>query len=202
MSIEQNVKRGKARSAALRAAAAAKADAPEAKIMTLQNLKPRPGSHKKAIRVGRGEGSGSGKTSGKGGKGQTARSGGTIRPGFEGGQMPLYRRVSKYGFRSQSKVLGINRFNPINLDTLQKHFESGSEVTEAKLLELGFGRTARTRGGFKLLGRGELSKALKVVVSACSADAKLKIEKAGGTITLTGAPSDAAKGDTETAATK
>lgn len=193
MSIEQNVKRGKARSAALRAAAAAKATAPEAKIMTLQNLKPRPGSHKKSIRVGRGEGSGSGKTSGKGGKGQTARSGGTINPGFEGGQMPLYRRVSKYGFRSQSKVLGINRFNPINLDTLQKHFEAGSEVTEAKLLELGFGRTARTRGGFKVLGRGEISKALKVVVSACSEEAKLKIEKAGGTLTLTGADTAADK---------
>ena len=179
MSIQQNVKRGKARSAALRAAAAS-----EASMMTLSNLKPRPGSNKKSIRVGRGEGSGSGKTSGKGGKGQTARSGGTISPGFEGGQMPLYRRVSKYGFRSQSKVLGTNRFNPINLDTIQKHFAAGDEVTEAKLLELGFGRTARTRGGFKLLGRGEITKALKVQISACSEDAKTKIEKAGGSVTL------------------
>lgn len=181
MSDVKNLKRGKARTAALAAELKAKK---QSSMMTLSNLRPLPGSHKKSIRVGRGEGSGSGKTSGKGGKGQTARSGGTINPGFEGGQMPLYRRVSKYGFRSQSKVLGINRFNPINLDTLQKHFDAGSEVTEAKLLELGFGRTARTRGGFKLLGRGEISKALKVSISACSADAKAKIEKAGGTVNL------------------
>jgi large subunit ribosomal protein L15 len=199
MSIKQNVKRGKARSAALRAAATEK----KSSVMTLSNLKPLPGSHKKGIRVGRGEGSGSGKTSGKGGKGQTARSGGRIRPGFEGGQMPLYRRVSKYGFRSQSKVLGTNRFNAINLDTIQKHFEAGSEVTEAKLLELGFGRTARTRGGFKLLGRGEITKALTVTISACSADAQLKIEKAGGKVNLLKSKSEAAASETaasETAA--
>jgi len=184
----KNMKRGKARTDALRAV-----EFVASGMMTLSNLRPVPGSKKKSIRVGRGEGSGSGKTSGKGGKGQTARSGGTISAGFEGGQMPLYRRVSKYGFRSQSKVLGTNRFNSINLDTLQKHFESGSEVTEAKLLELGFGRTARTRGGFKLLGRGEITKSLNVAISACSLDAKARIEKAGGSVSIVGKKSLAAE---------
>lgn len=152
--------------------------------LSLSTLHPAYGSRKKRLRVGRGEGSGVGKTSGRGGKGQTARNGGGVRPGFEGGQIPLYRRVSKYGFRSQSKVLGNNKFDVVNLSTLEKHFDNGATVGPEELFKLGFGRTNRNLAGYKILAAGDISKKLTIKVHAISASAKAKIEAAGGKVEL------------------
>lgn len=152
--------------------------------LSLSKLRPAYGARVKRLRVGRGEGSGKGKTSGRGGKGQTARNGGGVRPGFEGGQMPLYRRISKYGFRSQSKVLGTNKYDVVNLDSLEIHFENGATVGSDELLSLGFGRTHRNLAGYKILGTGNITKKLTVKVQAVSASAKAKIEAAGGTVEI------------------
>lgn len=151
--------------------------------MDLSKLAPVKGSRKTARRVGRGESSGAGKTCGRGGKGQTARSGGTINPGFEGGQMPLIRRIPKLGFRSRKRVLGLNRFNVIDLSTLDR-FDSGARVDAAALAAAGFGTRSSQRGGVKVLGTGNLSKKLTVVVNAVSKSARQKIEAAGGSIEL------------------
>lgn len=143
--------------------------------MELSNLRPADGSKQsKNFRRGRGHGSGNGKTAGKGHKGQKARSG-APRPGFEGGQMPLFRRIPKRGFTSMNRA----EINAINLSVLEDRFNDGEEVTEQVLLEKGVIRDIND--GVKILGNGELTKKLNVKVSAFSASAKEKIEAVGGT---------------------
>ena len=141
--------------------------------MRLEELKPAEGStHRKKI-VGRGIGSGVGKTSGRGHKGQKARSGGGVRPGFEGGQMPLYRRLPKRGFTN----IFAKKYVSVNVEVLDK-FNDGDEVTAQSLLEKGI--ISKTLDGVKILGRGEVTKKLTVKVAKVSESAKEKIEKAGG----------------------
>jgi len=146
--------------------------------MDLHTLKPRPGAKHRVKRLGCGESSGHGKTSGKGHKGQKARSGGSIRLGFEGGQMPLIRRIPKRGFNNANFKI---RFAVVNLDDLNA-LEAGSVVTEESLLASGAIR--RPYDQVKVLGRGELSKALTITVNKASESAKAAIEKAGGSLTL------------------
>ena len=141
--------------------------------MKLQDLQPALGSAKKAYRKGRGAGSGNGKTAGRGHKGQWARSGGGVRPGFEGGQMPLARRLPKRGFHN---IFGTT-YAPVNVSALER-FENGTEVTTELLLETGV--ISKALDGVKILGSGELTKSLTVKAAAFSASAKEKIEKAGG----------------------
>lgn len=147
-------------------------------MMRLHNLRPRPGSRHRVKRLGCGESSGHGKTSGKGHKGQKARSGGSIRLGFEGGQMPLIRRLPKRGFNNAAFH---KHYAIVNLDTLNE-FKTGSVVNEQALRE-----SKLIRGNFegiKILGGGELKHGLKIEADKVSASAREKIEKAGGTITL------------------
>lgn len=151
--------------------------------MELSRLAPRAGSRKKKKRVGLGEGSGHGKTSSRGGKGQTARKSGHVRGSFEGGQMPLYRRLPKYGFRSASKAAGLNAYTPVNLSVLER-FSDGATVDAASLREMGVRRHGRNKAGFKVLATGALSKKLHVKVQAFSKAAKAKIEELGGTIEI------------------
>ncbi|MEB3752670.1 MULTISPECIES: 50S ribosomal protein L15 [Geobacillus] len=141
--------------------------------MKLHELQPAPGSRKKAVRVGRGIGSGNGKTSGRGQKGQNARSGGGVRLGFEGGQTPLFRRLPKRGFTN------INRkeYAVVNLDKLNR-FEDGTEVTPELLLETGV--ISKLKSGVKVLGKGQIEKKLTVKAHKFSASAKAAIEAAGG----------------------
>lgn len=142
--------------------------------MDLSNLRPADGSKQSDnFRRGRGHGSGNGKTAGKGHKGQKARSGAT-RPGFEGGQMPLYRRIPKRGFKNYNykEIIGIN---VSKLDV----FENGTEVTVETLIEAGI--VKNPRDGVKILGDGELTKKLTVKVNAFSKSAEEKITAAGGT---------------------
>jgi large subunit ribosomal protein L15 len=146
--------------------------------MNLHSLKPRPGSKHRVKRLGCGESSGHGKTSGKGHKGQKARSGGSIRLGFEGGQMPLIRRVPKRGFNNAAFK---TKFAIVNLESLNA-FDDGAAVDEKALLEAGLIR--RPYELVKVLGSGELKKSLKITVDKASATAKSAIEKAGGTLTL------------------
>jgi large subunit ribosomal protein L15 len=147
-------------------------------MMRLHNLQPRPGSRHRVKRLGCGESSGHGKTSGKGHKGQKARSGGSIRLGFEGGQMPLIRRLPKRGFNNAAFH---KRYAIVNLDELNA-FKAGTAVNEQLL------RASKlVRGhfvGIKILGGGELKHGLKVEADKVSAAAREKIEKAGGTITI------------------
>jgi len=144
-------------------------------MKTLSNLSPAKGSNKNKKRIGRGPGSGYGKTSGKGHKGQKARKGGKVRPGFEGGQMPLYRRLPKRGFKNPFRV----EFNPINLDTLNK-FDADTQITPEVLEKAGLIR--KPGNPIKVLGRGKLEKALKVNLHKFSASAKAAVEKAGGQV--------------------
>jgi large subunit ribosomal protein L15 len=146
--------------------------------MNLHTLKTRPGSKHRVKRLGCGESSGHGKTSGKGHKGQKARSGGSIRLGFEGGQMPLIRRIPKRGFNNAEFK---TRFAIVNLDALNA-FESGSIVDEAGLLAAGIIR--RPYDAVKILGSGKLEKKLTVCANKASEVAKAAIEKAGGTLSL------------------
>ena len=141
--------------------------------MKLSELKPAEGSKENAFRVGRGHGSGNGKTSGRGHKGQKARSGGGVRPGFEGGQMPLYRRLPKRGFTNRNT----KDIVAINVDRLNV-FEDGETVTISALVEKGV--VSNPRDGVKLLGNGNLEKKLTVKVTAVSQGAKEKIEALGG----------------------
>ncbi len=143
--------------------------------MRLHDLKPRPGARHPRKRLGQGESSGHGKTSGRGGKGQTARSGSSIRPGFEGGQMPLIRRIPKRGFNNARHT---TQYLPVNLDALNR-FEDGARVDEAALRSLGLANGKPH--GIKILGEGELTKKLTVSAHAFSASAKSKIEARGGT---------------------
>ncbi|HOX01724.1 MAG TPA: 50S ribosomal protein L15 [Candidatus Paceibacterota bacterium] len=148
--------------------------------MRLHDLKPRPGAKHPTKRLGQGESSGHGKTSGRGGKGQTARSGSSIRIGFEGGQMPLIRRIPKRGFNhARFKTVYV----PVNVEALNG-FEDGSVVDEALLRERGLANGRAD--GIKILGGGELSKRLTVKAQAFSASARAAIEKAGGTCELAG----------------
>ena len=141
--------------------------------MNLHELSPAPGSNKPAYRKGRGAGSGNGKTGGRGHKGQKARSGGKVRIGFEGGQMPLARRVPKRGFNN----IFAKRLEAINVSALEK-FEDGATVTVKDLLDSGI--LSKCEYGVKILGNGSLTKKLTVQATAFSASAKEKIEAAGG----------------------
>jgi large subunit ribosomal protein L15 len=143
--------------------------------MELSNLKPAEGSkHSDNFRRGRGHGSGNGKTAGKGHKGQKARSG-APRIGFEGGQMPLYRRLPKRGFTNRNT----KEIVAINISELER-FRSGSNVTIEKMMEVGLVKDPRD--GVKILGNGELTKKLNVKANAFSESAKAKIEELGGTV--------------------
>lgn len=146
--------------------------------MNLHTLKPRPGAKHRVKRLGCGESSGHGKTSGKGHKGQKARSGGSIRLGFEGGQMPLIRRIPKRGFNNAEFK---TRFAVVNVDSLNG-FTDGAVVDELNLLAAGLIR--RPYDAVKILGAGTLTHKLEVVVDKASASAKIAIESAGGSLTL------------------
>jgi large subunit ribosomal protein L15 len=147
--------------------------------MNLTNLKPRPGATHRIKRVGCGESSGHGKTSGKGHKGQKARSGGSIRLGFEGGQMPLIRRIPKRGFNN---TVFATRYAVVNLRDLSEVFNNGDVVDEKTLLASGLIR--QPYDGVKILASGDLTKKLNITVNKASESAKAAIEKAGGTLTL------------------
>lgn len=142
--------------------------------MKLHELSPAAGSTKVAKRVGRGHGSGNGKTAGKGHKGQKARSGGGVRPGFEGGQMPLQRRVPKRGFNN----IFAKQYVALNVSDLEARFEDGAEIDTQALVESGL--VKKSLDGIKILGNGELNKKFTVKVAAFSKSAAEKIEKAGG----------------------
>lgn len=144
--------------------------------MRLGNLQPAEGSRTSEKRVGRGIGSGMGKTSTRGHKGQWARSGGGVRPGFEGGQMPLVRRAPKRGFKNHFKKV----YAIVNLDALNA-FEAGTVVDYELLFTEGLVKEVKNSVGLKVLGNGELQVALTVKASAFSESAKEAIEKAGGT---------------------
>ncbi|MBI9086429.1 MAG: 50S ribosomal protein L15 [Desulfobacterales bacterium] len=141
--------------------------------MKLSELSPAEGSRKKRKRVGRGVASGSGKTAGRGSKGHKARSGGGVRPGFEGGQMPIHRRLPKRGFTNIFK----KEFAVVNISDLSR-FESGETVDEAALVRAGL--VKGRRDGVKLLGNGDVQVPLNVRVSCASQNAKDKITAAGG----------------------
>jgi large subunit ribosomal protein L15 len=144
------------------------------KIITLSNLSPAPGSTQTRKRVGRGPGSGLGKTSGKGHKGHKARTGGSTNPGFEGGQMPMYRRLPKRGFTNPFKVIA----ETVNLADLKK--VAATEVSPETLYSAGL--ISKVDGPVKLLGTGDADRAYTVRGVALSASARTKIEAAGGSI--------------------
>jgi large subunit ribosomal protein L15 len=148
--------------------------------MRLHDLKPRPGAKHRRKRLGQGESSGHGKTSGRGGKGQTARSGSSIRIGFEGGQMPLIRRIPKRGFNNAR--FG-TRHIAVNVGDLNR-FDDGARVDEAVLRAAGLANGRAD--GVKILGNGELTKKLTVSASAFSASARTKIEAKGGACEIVG----------------
>ncbi|MBP1919110.1 50S ribosomal protein L15 [Youngiibacter multivorans] len=143
--------------------------------MKLHELKPAAGSRKAPKRVGRGTGSGLGKQAGKGMKGQKSRSGGGVRPGFEGGQMPLYRRIPKRGFTN----IFAKEYVEVNVDRLNI-FENGAEITEEVLLKRGV--VSKIVDGVKILGNGTLEKSLTVKATKFSKSAMEKIEAAGGKV--------------------
>ncbi|PLS10313.1 50S ribosomal protein L15 [Neobacillus cucumis] len=142
--------------------------------MKLHELKPAEGSRHERKRLGRGIGSGQGKTAGKGHKGQNARSGGGVRVGFEGGQTPLYRRLPKRGFTNISR----KEYAVVNLDALNR-FEEGTEVTPELLIETGV--VSNEKAGIKILAKGNVEKKLTVKAHKFSSAAKEAIEAAGGT---------------------
>lgn len=158
--------------------------------MELHDLKNNPGARKKRKRVGRGPGSGHGKTSCRGQKGQKSRAGYSRHFGFEGGQMPLHRRLPKRGFHHENRW----PMAVVNVDVLEKAFEAGAEVTAEAVVAAGLTRT--TRGGLKVLGRGELTKALTIKVQAISPSAQKKIEAAGGSVEIIAATRVASDADT------
>ena len=141
--------------------------------MRLNELSPAPGSVKDVKRIGRGHGSGNGKTAGKGHKGQNARSGGGVRPGFEGGQMPLYRRRPKRGFTN----IFAKSYVEVKISDLEK-FDNGTEITAEFLKENGV--IKKIKDGIVILGNGEITKKLTVKAVRFTASAKSKIEAAGG----------------------
>ena len=141
--------------------------------MKLHELSPAPGSKKAVRRLGRGLGSGLGKQSGRGAKGQNSRTGGGVRAGFEGGQMPLYRRLPKRGFKN----VFAKQFAIVNVEQLNR-FENGETVTPATLIEKGI--LKNVLDGVRILGNGELEKSLTVQVQGFTKTAQQKIEAAGG----------------------
>ncbi len=150
--------------------------------MELHDLKNTPGARKQRKRVGRGPGSGLGKTSGRGHKGQKSRSGYSRHWGDEGGQMPLHRRLPKRGFNHQKRWPA----DIVNVNALERAFSDGDEVTPAILLERGL--VESMPGGVKLLGKGELTKKLTIKVQAASPGARAKVEAAGGTVEILAQP--------------
>lgn len=142
--------------------------------MKLHELSPAPGSTKEVKRIGRGHGSGNGKTAGKGHKGQKARSGGGVRPGFEGGQMPLQRRVPKRGFNN----IFAKQYVIVNVSDLEARFEDGAVIDTKAMIESGM--VKKSLDGIKVLGNGEVTKNFTVKAAAFSKSAIEKIEKAGG----------------------
>ena len=144
--------------------------------MKLHNLSPAEGSVKENFRKGRGAGSGNGKTAGKGHKGQNARSGGGVRPGFEGGQIPLYRKHPKRGFNNKFAT----NYAIVNVQTINDRFENGAVVDMEALLAAKIIR--KPMDGLKVLGNGEITKKLTVKAAVFSATAKEKIEAAGGKV--------------------
>lgn len=145
-------------------------------MLTLGNLSPKEGSTKQRKRLGRGPGSGHGKTAGRGHKGFKSRSGSGIKPGFEGGQMPLQRRVPKRGFTNIFK----KQFSLIALSQLEK-FDASAEISAAELVEAGMAKKGTL---IKVLANGEITKAVTVKVDKISAQAKAKIEAAGGSVVI------------------
>ena len=145
--------------------------------MKMHELRPAEGARTSAKRMGRGIGSGLGKTSGKGHKGQNARSGGGVRPGFEGGQMPLVRRIPKRGFNNRFRKV----YSIVNISALEAKFENGAVVDAEALIVSGI-LSKIEDAGVKVLGGGELTKALTVKADKFSASAKEAIEKAGGSV--------------------
>jgi len=154
-------------------------DNDKGELASLGNLSPGVGSHRTRKRLGRGIGSGLGKTAGKGHKGQRARKSGNVRPGFEGGQMKLYMRLPKRGFTNTFRT----EYNIINLEALSS-FADGAKVDLKALSQAGLVRDANLP--IKLLGRGELTKKLEILVDRASASAQAAVEKAGGSLKLTG----------------
>lgn len=146
-------------------------------MLTLSNLKPNPGSKKKKKRVGRGIGSGKGKTAGRGTKGAGSRSGKEKGPGFEGGQMPLYRRLPKRGFKNPFK----KEYAIVNLETLDKKFKENEEVNLEVLRKR---KIIKRNLPVKVLAKGDIKKPLVLKVHAISSFAKEKIEKAGGKVEI------------------
>ena len=144
--------------------------------MKLHELSPAAGSTKESFRKGRGAGSGNGKTAGKGHKGQNARSGGGVRPGFEGGQLPLYRKLPKRGFNNSRFA---KEYTVVNLDVIEKLFNDGDVVDAEALLNKGV-VSGIAADGVKVLGKGDLTKNLTVKAAVFSATAKEKIEAVGG----------------------
>ena len=149
--------------------------------MRLHDLKPKPGARTRRKRIGRGRGSGMGKTSGRGTKGQLSRAGSSVRPGFEGGQMPIYRRLPKRGFNNARFT---TTYLPVNLKALEEKFEAGACVDEEAIRNAGLANGKSD--GVKILGVGKLTKKLTVVASAFSASAKAAIEAAGGSCEVIG----------------
>ncbi len=148
-------------------------------MLKIHTIKPNPGAKHRKKRLGNGESSGLGKTCGKGNKGQKARSGGSIRPGFEGGQMPLHRRLPKKGFsnkRFRDAIIAIN------VSQIDKFFEAGETVDENTLRSVGL--VQGVCDAVKLLGNGELTKKLNIVVDFVSASAREKVAQSGGTLTV------------------
>jgi len=152
--------------------------------MDLSSLNNAAAERKKRKRIGRGPSSGTGKTSGKGHKGQKARAGYTKVRGFEGGQMPLHRRMPKRGFNHQDRF----PFAIVNVDTLEASFEAGADVFPESLIEKGL--VDIRRGGVKVLGRGEITKKMTVRAHAVTSSARAKIEAAGGSVQLIELPAD------------
>jgi large subunit ribosomal protein L15 len=148
--------------------------------MNLSTLKPRPGAKHRTKRLGCGESSGHGKTSGKGHKGQKARSGGSIRLGFEGGQMPLLRKMPKRGFSNTRFREG---FLSVNVGRVADHFESGASIDRSHLVSAGL--IPDKKGIVKLLGSGEITKALHFKGIVASESARAKVESAGGSVSST-----------------
>ena len=142
--------------------------------MKLHELKPTDGARQDKVRVGRGTGSGCGKTSGRGHKGQKSRSGGGVRPGFEGGQMPIYRRLPKRGFKN----IWRKEYAEVNVSTLDKFFDNDMTVDAVALVEVGI--LKNVLDGVRILGDGELTKKLTVKAQGFTKTAIQKIESAGG----------------------
>jgi large subunit ribosomal protein L15 len=145
--------------------------------MKINELSPTPGSSQTAWRKGRGVGSGNGKTAGRGHKGQNSRSGGGVRPGFEGGQMPLYRRLPKRGFNNTRFAL---KYVEINVGDLER-FDDGATIDAAAMKQSGLISLPKVNDGIKILGQGSLTRKLTIRANAFTTAAKEKIEKAGGT---------------------